>query len=148
MDVFLDTGTCEYPETGTFADLLWWHLFVWGTRPRSRRRIWGPKEFASTLFGDDYDPETHGRNMRNWLGGGSPPGSPAIVKRIEDALFGQSIMHERWRAELRLAHGRSRGKGNNVRVIGKSPTVINPAWGEHERSAEVLREIDSLVVTC
>jgi hypothetical protein len=137
VDVLRGTDFCDYPAEGTYADLLWWHMFVWGTRPDSGRAVWTSKELVAAVFGDDDDSEKHGRNLRNWLGRGSPPGYPSWLERIEDAFFDDSFLHERWRADLRLAHGRSRGKGKNNRTIGNSQ--IDP----HHLDIDIARLVEA-----
>jgi len=117
----------SYPKNGTYADLLWWHLRIWGTRHdgsiTERGKRWELKEFSGLVFGDATDADVLAKNLkylRNWLGKGNPPGVSTAMEQIEQALFGNNPELERWKTDLRLAHESSRGRGNNKRTIDSS----------------------------
>lgn len=109
-----------YPKYGTYADLLNWHLYVWGTRHSGSSNrlgeLWEPKEFREAIFGacaDDEINNKNDKNIRNWLGAGAPPKIPAWMKRIEQSLFGESSEFTGWKEHLRAALLISRRTGNN-----------------------------------
>ena len=114
----------SYPKDGSYADLLFWHLFVWGTRPggsvteRGAHR-WAEKEFRAKIFGKDSSPESEEKKYHYWLGEQapySPPGA-GYWPSIAMALFGNEPQFEIWANDLDAARKRSKGRGNNVRRI-------------------------------
>ena len=87
-----------YPQGGSFADLLNWHL-DFGTRPQGSPdrpgRRWNSKEFGAALGG------TNDRAVRNWRTGRNLPVHLDIIER---ALFGDSDTYDQWRIDLRVAY--------------------------------------------
>ena len=90
----------EYPlppdrSKWSFGQALKWHLFYWGTRPEGspdqRGKLWDPLEFAD-------EAGTEPRNLDNWL---RDANFPVSLKKVDDALFGDSPRYNDWRAELR-----------------------------------------------
>lgn len=104
----------SYPQNGTYADLLCWHMDIWGTRPGGSTTIegrpWYPQDFCKEVFGENWDPEAARVSLGNWRGNGSPPNS-TNAELIEKALFGPPPAFQSWRIDLRLAHKRPSGKG-------------------------------------
>ena len=97
----------SYPNNGTFADLLSWHLEVWGTRPTGPPAIWELRKFREAIFGALADDEE--RLVYGWLGSGSPP-SPENLKQVIKVLFGDDPIFTEWRIDLTQACRDSRGK--------------------------------------
>lgn len=92
-------------DSWTFAELLYWHFLVYGTRPdgdpdADAGRIWTRKKAAHAV---GHSP----RQFANWLNGTSAPLEPTA---IEQALFGDSPRFDKQRNELRakLAIARAR----------------------------------------
>lgn len=114
----------SYPKDGTYADLLYWHLFIWGTRPggsvteRGADR-WTEREFRTKIFGANDAQESEAKIYKSWIGDGKsphPPG-PDFWPPIARALFDGEPQYEVWANDLDLARKRSKGKGNNVKTI-------------------------------
>lgn len=97
----------SYPKNGTFADLLTWHLEVWGTRSTGPPAIWELRKFREAIFGALADDEE--RLVYGWLGSGSPP-SPENLKQVIKVLFGDDPIFTEWRIDLTQACRDSRGK--------------------------------------
>ena len=110
----------SYPINGTYADLLWWHMRIWGTRDGGNTvkpgKKWSPKEFSGQIL-PGYATDDAASNLKNWLGRASPPQPQPVIDRIEEALFGDTADLQRWKIDLRLAHESSRGTGKNKRTI-------------------------------
>lgn len=109
----------SYPQDGSYADFLQWHLDVWGTRPTGSRtessEPWKPQEFTALVI--PYSDENSARiSLRGWLGHAHRP-DRTNAKAIENALFGGNANFHAWKIDLRLAWERSRGKGNNKRTV-------------------------------
>ncbi|WP_428485437.1 tetratricopeptide repeat protein [Rhodopila sp.] len=87
-----------YPQGGSFADLLSWHL-DFGTRPQGSPdrpgRRWGNKDFAVALSGINE------RTVRNWRAGRNPP---TELGSIERELFGDNDAYDQWCIDLRAAY--------------------------------------------
>lgn len=92
-----------YPQRGSFAVLLGWHL-DFGTRPSGSAdrpgKRWDPKEFAGRVL-PETNPESGSRSVRNWRSGRS---RPQHIGSIEAALFGDNAAFKQWRADLRAAY--------------------------------------------
>lgn len=113
-----------YPENGTYADLLCWHLFVWRTRPGGSRvergtDPWTESEFCDKVHdNNNTSPASKNRNFRNWTGEGTrcaPYGS--YHKGIKSNLFGGNKDLSTWSKDLDLSIKRSSPKPNNIRNI-------------------------------
>ncbi len=113
-----------YPENGTYADLLVWHLFVWRTRPEGSttqrgERPWDVEAFKEELFqgatADDEVIQLRNKNFNNWTGEGQyvAPGD-SYHSRIVEVVFGNEPKFEVWISDLRAAIKRSSPKGNNI----------------------------------
>jgi hypothetical protein len=79
----------------TFGEAVFWHLFVFGTRPQidpatsQRGRIWGPKDAADALG-------ISVRTLWNWVDDDHLPYDTTALERV---LFGQSTFFDAWRIE-------------------------------------------------
>jgi WD40 repeat protein len=98
----------SYPQGGSYAELLNWHLDIWGTRPDGNLEKcgepWVHKKFAALVHEEGTPPENAEKNLRNWCNPKrGPPASEFRVKRIEEAFFGTNPLFERWKNDLRLA---------------------------------------------
>ncbi|WP_277315663.1 AAA family ATPase [Sphingomonas sp. AOB5] len=126
----------SYPRNGTYADHLWWHLRIWGTRKGGTTakpgRKWALKEFYSRILGKTHTPEDAATNLKHWMGGANPPLSQDVADRIEDALFGQTAALQRWKIDLRWAHEKSRGTGKNKRTLTAKMLASGPDALSHD----------------
>ena len=114
-----------YPNGGTYADLLYWHLYIWGTRHDGTRKVWKPSDFRVAVFGINADSPTAIRRLNYWLGGGSPP-DPPTANLVMHALFKEEAVFEEWRIDLRLAHKTSSGTDENGKK--KNINTIADLW--------------------
>ncbi|WP_157405691.1 NACHT and WD repeat domain-containing protein [Asticcacaulis benevestitus] len=124
-----------YPKDGTYADLLFWHLEVWRTRPdgsisKRGELPWDEKSFLTELYKDSKNTESEGKIFRNWIGetdGGAP--NSVNASKVADALFGENwknSIFEPWGNDLGEARKRS-GKGKNSRTITLDAAVAELA---------------------
>lgn len=125
----------SYPKNGTYADLLWWHMRIWGTRDGGNTvkpgRKWGPKEFSGRIL-PGYPADDAASNLKNWLGRASPPGSSDWIDRIEEALFGDTDNLQQWKIDFRWAHEKSRGTGKNKRTLTAKMLASGPGALSHD----------------
>lgn len=126
----------SYPHDGTYADLLWWHLKVWGTRPDGNTKTsgsrWRSNEFLKAAFGDTQPTL---RTLANWLGAGNPP-DDTNAAFVSHALFGTETKFDDWRTDLELARARSRKGANSLNINN----VNNKSDGNaSHRSADMAR---------
>lgn len=92
------------PDTCTFAELLHWHLYVHGTRPNGRRKLWEPQNFIDKARCTD-------RSLRRYLGEGAPPDQKNLGV-IKEALLDKPPQNQEWADDLENARIRSRRNGN------------------------------------
>jgi hypothetical protein len=121
-----------YPRNGTYADLLLWHLKVWGTRPsgsttRRGEKPWEDAEFKKEIFKDanknekdseqtSKDYERTEKQFRAWTGESATtyaPG-PDNGKLIAAALFDNQPQFESWAFHLETVRKKTKG---NIRSI-------------------------------
>ena len=96
----------------SFGDLVYWHLFVHGTRPDGDPsakigRLWGLKDASAKLGISE-------RALRYWLADKHLPDSITALERV---IFGDSRLFDDWRLELVEALRKTRLKN-----AGKAPT--------------------------
>jgi WD40 repeat protein len=113
-----------YPENGTYADLLVWHLYVWRTRPdgsttQRGEQPWGTEAFKEELFrgatADDEEIQRRNKNFNNWTGEGQKVAAFGFYHdRIVDVVFGNAPKFEIWIKDLKASFKRSSPKGNNI----------------------------------
>ena len=115
----------SYPAGGTYADLLFWHLYVWGTRPGGSvtergARLWTEEEFLKSVFSRDKGtPESQPKNYDNWIGKSKyclSPG-PYYGPIISGVIFAGELHFQIWQNDLEKSQETSSGKGNNKRTI-------------------------------
>ncbi len=120
----------SYPMDGTYADLLFWHLFVWGTRPggsvteRGTSR-WTEKEFRAKIFEGRSTPESEPKIYKSWIGRGRPfsaPG-PDYAPCIAKELFNGEAQYEVWENDLKEAQERSTS-GRNIKSITLESALV------------------------
>ncbi len=115
------------PETRaecSFGDLVYWHLFVYGTRPDGDPsakigRVWGLKDAAAKMGLSE-------RALRYWITDRHLPDSTTTLERV---IFGNSPVFDDWRLELVEALRKTR-LGNAAKASassGKSP--VKPVSG-------------------
>lgn len=125
----------SYPIGGTYADLLFWHLYVWGTRPggsttQRGRSIWEEGEFLQAVFARDRSsPDAIPKNYRNWIGDSKNCLSPGryYAPIIEENLFGGEPQFQIWLNDLEQARKESSGKGQNRRTIKLEAAIVELA---------------------
>ena len=121
----------SYPRSGTYADLLLWHLRVWWTRPEGNTTQRGEDPWEIAIFRDtifkDYkgkDPEGPSKKFRSYIGlyqkYAPSEGQARVIARN---LFGGKIHFKRWENDLDQARIRSRGKGRNIANISVSTAI-------------------------
>lgn len=130
-----------YPKDGTYADLLQWHLFVWGTRPEGRptkrdQKLWNDEEFKLAVFEDnpkDYDEKyKRNKNYLNWIGKGEQVAPVKSHPKIAAVLFGEKPIFEIWSADLKASLSRSSPKGNNklnLKIEEAIAQLVNAGYG-------------------
>lgn len=112
----------SYPKGGSYADLLFWHLFVWGTRPggstTERGEPWTEAKFRKEAFEGNISANSEQKSYNSWLGEGKRY-SPGIGSALNIArvLFDGEPQFRVWIEDLEEARKRSKGNGNNVRTI-------------------------------
>lgn len=79
----------------SFGDLVYWHLFVYGTRPTGNPdakigRVWDQGAFCQLIDVTD-------RTLRNWI---FDKHLPDNITALEDELFGNNPLFDDWRLEL------------------------------------------------
>ena len=104
-----------YPSDGTYADLLYWHLRIWGTRSDGRRKVWEPEKFREAIFAG-RDNTDRARHYNYWVGGGKRPGR-ANAEAISRLLFSDNPDLKDFETDLWAAWDRSKGNGKNVRTV-------------------------------
>lgn len=109
----------SYPIGGTYADLLYWHLYIWGTRPRESLTVrpekqWRLRDFKKVIFDGSVSADTEKKNSESWLGRGRqyPPGDDYAPKIVQE-LFGNEEKFAGWADDLEEARERCKGPGNN-----------------------------------
>ena len=118
----------------SFGDLIYWHLFVFGTRPNgdpSARigRLWDPKVLCEQVRITD-------RTLRNWI---FDKHLPDDITAIEAKLFGDNRLFDEWRFELAEAlraarHRKSRKAEKILETEGSSkafPYISDASPGNH-----------------
>jgi len=109
-----------YPKTGTYADLLCWHMDYWGTRPdgntTNNGKPWDKIEFRQEAFGSKWVKETTRIGLDNWRGKKGAPNA-SYGETIENTLFGGNAIFDIWRSELEAARIASQGPDNNKRTV-------------------------------
>lgn len=132
----------SYPKDGTYADLLCWHMDIWGTRPGGNTSVqglpWRKKDFLKKVFNDDWELEKSRVLLGQWRGNGGTPG-PGYEARVEIALFDKPPAYQNWRADLRAAKLRSKGR-KNKRTPASIPRPLNSAFPIPSITAEKSRE--------
>ena len=113
-----------YPENGTYADLLVWHLYVWRTHPdgsttKRGEQPWDIEAFKDKLFlgatDDDGEIQRRNKNFNNWTGEGQNVAPFGFYHgRIVDVIFGNAPKFEIWIKDLKASFRRSSPKGNNI----------------------------------
>jgi hypothetical protein len=113
----------SYPKDGTYADLLFWHLYVWGTRPDSSvaerpDTRWKARDFCAAVFGGSVTPDSEKKSYGSWIGDEEryAPGNSYALK-IAKELFGGKSKFAVWEDDLERARKKSRGPGKNFRTI-------------------------------
>ncbi|MGA0546837.1 tetratricopeptide repeat protein [Brevundimonas sp. VNH65] len=110
----------HYPQDGTYADLLCWHMDYWGTRPTGSTLVngepWGKKELRQAAFGNSSASESTRVGLGHWQGLGSAP-NQSNGARIQDALFGKNLDFQIWAHDLEHARKNCQGAGNNRRTV-------------------------------
>ena len=102
----------DYPSDNcTFAELLHWHLFINGTRPKGKFRRWERDEFLKALFGALWTEQTNRKALGRWLGTGGAP-DRENYDRVVNALFVGNAELDDWKIDFSYAHSRSGGKNN------------------------------------
>ncbi|MGK0492052.1 MAG: WD40 repeat protein [Sphingomonas echinoides] len=137
-----------YPESGTYADLLLWHLEVWWTRPggsptQRGATPWDIRAFKDEVFKDDkgVDPDGPYKKYRSYTGKYQKyPPSEGKAKIISRLLFNGEVQFKRWENDLKEARIRSAGKGNNIANISISAAIakLEKALAEEAAHSEEL----------
>jgi hypothetical protein len=106
----------------SFGDLVYWHLFSYGTRPDGNPsakmgRVWELKRASDALGVSD-------RTLRYWI---NDKHLPDGTSGLERAIFGNSALFDDWRLELVEALRKTR-LGNSAKASaagGKSPAKLS-----------------------
>lgn len=107
-------------EERTFGETLYWHFFIFGTRPDGSPtartgKIWDPKQAASAVG-------VTIRGFWNWI---DDRHLPYDTTNVEKALFGDNPAFDGWREELRRLLREGRGAtAKPSPTSGKFPAVI------------------------
>lgn len=112
----------SYPAYGTYAQLLRWHMEIWGTRAGGssikQGEAWRPKDFLVAVFKDDWVKPKSRVSLGAWLSGKYAPDPPNDAF-VENALFGPPPAFQRWREDFRAARLRTKSL---KKLRKKSPT--------------------------
>jgi hypothetical protein len=138
-----DGNRPPYPgSVGSFASLLSWHLYSWGTRasgtPDKPGKPWSNKEFAGHFRNDSELLANVVRKISNWTRGVHPPQD---IRFIEQLLFGnvasleEDDPYKKWRVDLRHAH---RGPEPSSRIGTPIPPVTKHFLGRTKDLAILL----------
>ncbi len=141
-----------YPRNGTYADLLLWHLKVWGTRPsgsttRRGEKPWEDADFKKEIFKDanknekdseqtSKDYERTEKQFRAWTGESAityAPG-PDNGKLIAAALFDNKPQFESWAFHLETVRKKTKGNIRSIEIDVALAELI--ALGYHWTLAE------------
>jgi hypothetical protein len=107
----------------SFGDLVYWHLFVHGTRPDGDPsakigRLWGLKDASAKLGISE-------RALRYWLADKHLPDSITALERV---IFGDSCVFDDWRLELVEALRKTRlGNAAEASAASGKPLAKLPA---------------------
>ncbi len=117
-----------YPKNGSYADLLLWHLYVWGTRSGGTTttradRVWEEADFIGVVF-KGINTARPKKTYDSWVGKErcSAPGN-RYAPRIAKALFNGEPQFGTWQIELEKACERSLGEGQNQATINIAAAI-------------------------
>jgi hypothetical protein len=130
----------EPPEESSFATLLHWHLFEYGTRPGDRRNLWDRAELVDALIAARQVRPTHRRyrseaassddeitvrrSLNGWLSGQHTCADRPWGILLEGVLFGELGSNgklDQWRAQFREARNAPQHEGNRSGLYTRDP---------------------------
>lgn len=122
----------SYPKGGTFAQLLTWHLTVWGTHPKcslekAQPKFWKLYRFAEDIHGGRVELASAKKNLEAWRAGRRAPevDDQHRVERIFTNLFADAEHLRRWKKDLHEALEKERAEKQVSIKRGKSATPAN-----------------------
>jgi len=117
-----------YPRDGSYADLLLWHLYVWGTRPGGSTTVradcaWEEADFIKLIF-KGLNTSRPKKTYEAWFGKGrcAAPGDK-FGPLIAAVLFNEEPQFATWEIELEEARQGSLGQNQNVKSINVEAAI-------------------------
>lgn len=114
----------------SFGDAVFWHAFVFGTRPTGNPdgpigRLWRPKDII-----DELGITPH--SFWNWVEDKSQPYDTVAIERV---LFGDSSVYDNWRIEIQRLLLKTRANAAEAKAAKKrvnpKATILEPETGRY-----------------